>query len=161
MRLARPLSGVLLLLSIVATGCRAGEPAGSGAVTRAVDLIPVRIKTQKGMHLFHVEVARTPAEQQRGLMYRKSLAPDGGMIFFFDAPERAIFWMKNTYIPLDMLFIRADGSIARIAANTTPFSLEPVDAGEDVTAVIEIAGGRAAAVGIHEGDLVSWSAASG
>ena len=160
MRFTRPLGGVLLLLSLIATGCRA-EPVAPSTATRAVDVLPVRIKTQKGVSLFHVEVARTPAEQQRGLMYRKSLAPDGGMIFLFEAPERAVFWMKNTYIPLDLLFIRADGSIARIAANATPFSLEPIDAGEDVAAVIEIAGGRAAAAGIHEGDMVSWAAAPG
>jgi uncharacterized membrane protein (UPF0127 family) len=78
------------------------------------------------------------------------------MLFLFDPPQRASFWMKNTYIPLDMLFIRADGTIARIAANTVPRSLEPVDAGEVVAAVLEIAGGRAAAVGIRAGDQTSW-----
>jgi len=93
-------------------------------------------------------------------MYRTALAPDAGMIFPFDPPRPASFWMRNTYIPLDMLFIRADGTIAVIAANTTPLSLAPVESGEPVAAVLEIAGGQSAALGIHEGDRVSWKAAA-
>jgi uncharacterized protein len=89
-------------------------------------------------------------------MNRQSLAPNRGMVFPYDPPQFASFWMKNTLIPLDIIFIRADGTIARIAANTVPLSLEPVAAGEPVAAVLEIAGGRAADLGIREGDRVSW-----
>ena len=89
-------------------------------------------------------------------MFRRSLDPDRGMIFPYDPPQNVGFWMKNTLIPLDMIFIRADGHIARIAANTTPLSLETVPAGEPVAAVLEIAGGRAAELGIREGDSVEW-----
>src|SRR5690606_7146651 len=106
---------------------------------------------------FRVEVARTQEEQARGLMFRTSLPEDGGMIFPFDPPRPAGFWMKNTVIPLDMIFIRADGSIARIAEQTVPYSLQSVDSGEPVAAVLELAGGKAAAMGIAEGDLVSWA----
>jgi len=89
-------------------------------------------------------------------MHRQSLAPDAGMIFPYDPPQPASFWMKNTIIPLDIIFIRQDGTIARIAANTTPYSLEPVPSLEPVAAVLEIAGGRSAELGIAVGDRVSW-----
>ena len=82
------------------------------------------------------------------------------MIFPYDPPQDVGFWMKNTLIPLDMIFIRADGRIARIAARTRPHSLEPVLSGEPVAAVLEIRGGRAAELGIREGDRVEWSAMS-
>jgi uncharacterized membrane protein (UPF0127 family) len=78
------------------------------------------------------------------------------MIFPFDAPRDAAFWMKNTLIPLDMIFVRADGSIANIAANTVPLSLDPVPSDGPVKAVLEIAGGRAAELGIKPGDKVAW-----
>jgi uncharacterized protein len=105
---------------------------------------------------FKVEVAQTPEEQTRGLMFRESLAPNHGMIFPMDPPREASFWMRNTVIPLDMIFIRADGSIARIAAETVPYSLIPVSSGEPVAAVLEISGGQAAALGIAENDTVKW-----
>lgn len=107
-------------------------------------------------HRFTVEVARTVEEQAQGLMYRSSLAPDRGMIFPFETPRQASFWMKNTLIPLDMVFIRADGSIANIEANTVPLSLQPVYSDGEVTAVLEIAGGRSAELGIAPGDKVKW-----
>ncbi len=89
-------------------------------------------------------------------MNRQTLAPDRGMIFPYNPPVAASFWMKNTLIPLDMIFIRADGTVARIEANTAPLSLDPVVAGEPVAAVLELAGGRAAELGITAGARVSW-----
>ena len=89
-------------------------------------------------------------------MFRTSLPGNGGMIFPMDPPRPVSFWMKNTPLPLDMIFIRADGTIARIAAETVPYSLDIVESGEPVAAVLEIAGGGAAAAGIEEGDRVSW-----
>ena len=118
--------------------------------------VPLTVQSASGLHRFTVEVARTPDEQARGLMYRRSLADDRGMVFPYDPPRAVGFWMKNTYIPLDIIFIRADGRIARIAANTTPLSLEPVSSLEPISTVLEIRGGRAAELGIREGDLVSW-----
>jgi uncharacterized membrane protein (UPF0127 family) len=119
--------------------------------------VPLTIRSAKGKHLFRVAVAATPEEQERGLMFRRSLAADEGMIFPYDPPRDVAFWMKNTLIPLDMIFIRQDGHIARIAANTTPRSLDPVPAGEPVSAVLEIRGGRSAELAIREGDLVEWA----
>jgi uncharacterized protein len=107
-------------------------------------------------HRFTVEVARTPAEQAQGLMNRTSLPANCGMLFPFPKPKYASFWMKNTFIPLDMIFIRADGSIDRIAENTIPESLEPVVSGGEVAAVLELAGGTAARLGIDESAVVRW-----
>ena len=107
-------------------------------------------------HKFVVEVARSPAEQERGLMFRQTMATDRGMIFPYSPPQSVAFWMKNTMIPLDMIFIRGNGTIARIEANAVPLSEEPVPAGEPVAAVLELAGGRAAELGIAAGDTVAW-----
>ena len=89
-------------------------------------------------------------------MNRQSLAPDHGMIFPYDPPRDASFWMKNTLIPLDIIFIRPDRTIARIAAQTVPLSLDPVASLEPISAVLEIGGGRAAELGIQPGDRVAW-----
>ena len=122
-----------------------------------LEQVPLTITTgDHKTHRFTVEVAATPAEQEMGLMNRQSLAPDRGMIFPYAPPQAVSFWMKNTLIPLDMVFVRADGTIARIEANTAPLSLEPVPSGEPIGAVLEIAGGRAAELGIQPNDKVSW-----
>ena len=130
--LLRLLVSVLLLMS---AGCRA-EPqtmpaqASTTAFSPAgLELIPLEIRSGAATHRFTVEVARTPDEQARGLMYRQKLGPSEGMLFPFNPPRPASFWMKNTLIPLDLLFIRADGSIAEIAANATPLSLAPLAVG--------------------------------
>ena len=137
------------------------QPQSANAATessaqRGLRQVPLTIHSASGEHRFTVEVARTPAEQSMGLMYRESLGPRDGMIFPYDPPQEVGFWMKNTLIPLDMLFIRADGRIARIAARTRPLSLDSVVSGEPVAAVLELRGGRAAELGIRPGDRVSW-----
>ena len=88
-------------------------------------------------------------------MFRRTLAPDRGMIFPYDPPQDVAFWMRNTLIPLDMVFIRADGTIARITT-AKPLDETPVPSGEPIAAVLEIAGGRAAELKVKEGDKVSW-----
>ena len=118
--------------------------------------VPLTIRDGDTVHTFRVEVARSEEEQRQGLMFRTSLPADGGMIFPFEKPRFASFWMKNTLIPLDMIFLRADGSIDRIAENTIPESLEPVVSGGEVSAVLELAGGTAARLGIDEGATVTW-----
>jgi uncharacterized membrane protein (UPF0127 family) len=151
-----------LLLALAA--CRA-EPATNEAPAApaarvspaGMDLATLTVESGGRRHAFTVEIARTPAQQEHGLMERRALAPDAGMLFPFDPPAPASFWMRNTLIPLDMIFIRPDGTIARVAANTVPLSETPVGVEEPVTAVLELAGGRAAALGIREGDRVSWT----
>jgi uncharacterized membrane protein (UPF0127 family) len=119
--------------------------------------VPLIIHSASGEHRFTVEVAGTPEQQERGLMFRTSLAGDRGMIFPYDPPQEASFWMKNTLIPLDMVFIGADGRVVRVAANATPMSLDPIPSGAPVSGVLELRGGRAAELGIRKGDLVTWT----
>jgi uncharacterized membrane protein (UPF0127 family) len=112
--------------------------------------------------VFEVDLADTVPEQAQGLKFRTDIAPDGGMLFApypaeGGGPRAANFWMKDTPSPLDILFIRADGTIARIAENTVPFSEAPVPSEEPVAAVREIRGGRAGELGIAEGDRVRWT----
>ena len=107
-------------------------------------------------HLFRVELAQTAEEQRQGLMFRTDLAPDEGMLFPRNPPDVASFWMKNTPLPLDIVFVGTDRRIINIAANTTPYSLEPVMAAGITAAVLEIPGGRAAELGIAPGDAVEW-----
>uniref|UniRef100_UPI0034592656 DUF192 domain-containing protein n=1 Tax=uncultured Sphingomonas sp. TaxID=158754 RepID=UPI0034592656 len=119
--------------------------------------MPLTVTTAAGRtHRFTVEVARTREEQAQGLMNRQSVAPDAGMIFPRSPPSPASFWMKNTLVPLDIIFVRGDGTIANIEENTVPLSLEPVLSTEPVAAVLELAGGRSAELGIRAGDRVSW-----
>ncbi len=116
---------------------------------------PLAIVTQGGQrHAFQVEVVRNDADRAQGLMYRRSMAADRGMLFDFGRVEPVAMWMQNTYLPLDMLFIRADGSIARIAANAEPLSTRTIPSGEPVLAVLELNGGTAARLGIKAGDRV-------
>jgi uncharacterized membrane protein (UPF0127 family) len=118
-------------------------------------LIPLEIHSGGKTHRFTVEIARSADEQAYGLMNRRQLGPSEGMVFPFAPPRAASFWMKDTLIPLDMLFIRADGSVARIAT-AQPLTLEPVQVAEPVAAVLEIPGGRAATLGIGADARVTW-----
>ena len=127
-----------------------------GRSAAGLEQVPLTITSGGRTHRFTVEIARTEEEQATGLMNRSELAPNRGMIFPFDPPRDASFWMKNTLIPLDMIFVRADGSIANIAENTVPLSLEPEMSEGPVRAVLEIAGGRSAELGIKPGDKVAW-----
>jgi uncharacterized protein len=117
--------------------------------------VPLTISSANGVHRFTVDVAATPEQQETGLMFVRHLGPDRGMIFPYDPPQEVAFWMHNTLIPLDMVFIRPDGTIARIAT-AKPLDDTPVPSGEAIAAVLEIAGGRAAQLGIAPGDKVEW-----
>ena len=118
--------------------------------------IPLTITTPRRTLRFRAEVARTPEQQAKGLMFRRSLPADRGMLFPFDQLRVASFWMKNCLMPIDMIFVRADGTVARVGANAVPGSLDPVTSGEPVAAVFEIAGGQAARLGIDERARVAW-----
>ena len=112
------------------------------------------IETAKGEQVFKVEVVREEKERNRGLMYRKHLADNRGMLFDYDPAQDVAFWMKNTYIPLDIIFIGADGKIITIAANTTPLSLDRIPSNGVARGVLEINGGFAEKLGIKVGDRV-------
>lgn len=128
--------------------------AMAGAVY-AQALEALSIVTQAGQRqAFQVEVARNDADRAQGLMYRRSMAPDRGMLFDFGRVEPVSMWMQNTYLSLDMLFVRPDGTIARIAANTEPLSTRTIPSGEPVLAVLELNAGTAAKLGIKPGDRI-------
>jgi len=124
------------------------------AVAAAPRLEPLEIVTGKGVARFQVEIAATEAEQRKGLMFRKSLAPDRGMLFTYRKPQRAAFWMKNTLIPLDILYIGADGKILSMVRNARPHDETPLPSGGPILGVLEIAGGRAGQLGVLPGDRV-------
>jgi uncharacterized protein len=129
----------------------AGEtpPAQAAARSEALEIV-----TAKGRTRFQVEIAASPAEQARGLMFRKSLAADRGMLFVYAKPQPVAFWMKNTLIPLDIIFIAPDGRVLSIARNTQPYSTTPIPSGGRILGVLELAGGRAAQLGLLPGDRV-------
>lgn len=114
----------------------------------------VTIDTPNGAARFRVEVASETAARMRGLMYRTQMGPDAGMLFAFPGDHFQAFWMKNTILPLDMIFIRADGTISSVATHTVPYSEQPVMSQEPVRAVLEINAGRSDALGIRAGEKV-------
>lgn len=116
---------------------------------------PLVIETASGNEVsFDAEIADDDAERSRGLMFRRSIEEHEAMLFIWPAPYEVGMWMRNTYIPLDMLFIAADGEVVHIARETVPHSLDVVSAGRDVLAVLEIKGGAAGRLGIAPGDRV-------
>ncbi|MFB9952099.1 DUF192 domain-containing protein [Rhizobium puerariae] len=113
------------------------------------------IRTAGGQaYKFSIELAVTDAQRQHGLMYRKEMAPDHGMLFDFGQPRRVSMWMENTVLALDMLFIQGDGTISHIRENAVPFSRDIIDSQGPVKFVLEINAGRAKALGIAVGDKV-------
>jgi uncharacterized membrane protein (UPF0127 family) len=134
------------------------DPAGTLA---AQELQQLEIATKTGVQIFGVEMAVTPEEQAKGLMFRRELPEKQGMLFDFHREQPTSFWMKNTYIPLDMIFIRADGRILRIAENTVPLSEALVPSGGPVRAVLEVIAGTAKKLGIAPGDRVTHPIFSG
>ncbi len=118
---------------------------------------PLSIVSGTGVHNFTVELAVTPEQRARGLMFRQNLAADAGMLFDFGAPGKVAMWMKNTLISLDMIFIRSDGIIANISSDTVPMSLSPVPSNGPVRGVLELRAGTAARLGIRPGDRVRHS----
>lgn len=146
MRLTVALVSVLLF---VGAACAASNQPQLDLPTESIT-----IDSALGPQRFKVQLATDWPEQETGLMYRKQMPPNEGMLFDFHAPQMMSFWMKNTFIPLDIVFIRADGTISTIAANAKPLSLKSIKSAEPVQAVLEINGGRAAALHIREGAKV-------
>jgi uncharacterized membrane protein (UPF0127 family) len=139
----------------------AGAPSANAGTTRAsaenlakLPKAPLVIESAGKRLPFDVWVAATPERREQGLMFVTALPEKGGMLFLFPLPMNIAFWMKNTFIPLDLLFVRENGTIARIAENARPHDLSPLPAGEPVLAVLELAGGTAAKLGLRAGDRV-------
>ena len=139
-------------LSIVALLLLIGFLPPPAALAQAFE--PLTVVTRSGSHPFQVEVARNDADRSQGLMFRRSLAPDRGMLFDFGRVQPIAMWMQNTYVSLDMLFLRPDGTVARVAENTEPLSTDQISSGEPVSAVLEVVAGTARRLGIRAGDRV-------
>jgi hypothetical protein len=142
-----------LALCLGAVVVLAGAP-GRDVETTRLRIAPLTVVTANGAFHFKVEVADTDESRERGLMFRKSLGPDEGMLFDFKTPQPVAFWMKNTLIPLDMLFVGGDGHIIAIARQAPARSETPIPSGGDVLGVVELRGGRAAEIGAQVGDVV-------
>ena len=143
---------ILLAAVLALTGARAG------AQLQKFETSNLTITTAQGDQRFAIELALTAAQQEQGLMYRRELATDAGMLFIFPQTQPTAFWMKNTLIPLDMLFIAADGRVADIHERAVPLSEANIPAKMPVRAVLEVNGGTVARLGIKRGDLIHYSA---
>lgn len=158
-------SAILASFALAAAGCspQAATPTpqpqqalpGKHPIS-GLDVIPLTISQNGNIHTFRVEMARTEAEQEKGLMFRTAMGKDEGMLFPSAYPEARSFWMKNTVIPLDIVFIGTDHRISNIAANAVPYSETPINSAGETIAVLELNGGRAAELGFTPGALVSW-----
>jgi uncharacterized protein len=114
------------------------------------------LKTDSGPHNFSIELATTDQQRILGLMYRRALAADAGMLFLYDRPQPVAMWMKNTFISLDMIFIGPDGRVHRIERHTEPFSTEVIFSEGDVRGILEVNAGTADAIGLKAGDEVIY-----
>ncbi len=142
------------LISICALLLSAASVSLAAELPRDVVLVEAR----GSQYRFEVEVADEPGERAQGLMYRESLADNAGMLFLYPEPQPVQFWMRNTPLSLDIVFVRADGTIARIAENTVPMSEEMIPSGEPVLAVLEVKAGTMRQLGVTIGDRVRSAA---
>ena len=151
------LMGSLLLALCMAEGGAVVPVAGAAAQTEPLQTFstaPLDIVTRSGRHAFTVEIAETEAERAQGLMFRSRLAPDAGMLFIYPADRRLSMWMKNTLIPLDMLFVASNGKVVGIHERAVPHSLRPIASPVPARAVVELPGGTVGRLGIRVGDRV-------
>jgi uncharacterized membrane protein (UPF0127 family) len=163
MRWSLPIALVALAFGTAACSTQSAAPTPAPAAATparhpisGLEVIPLTISQNGKVHRFRVELARTPEQQEKGLMFRTAMGADEGMLFPSDEPARRSFWMKNTVIPLDIVFIGPDHMISNIAANAVPYSLDPIPSEGAAIAVLELNGGRAAQLGFTRGARVTW-----
>jgi uncharacterized membrane protein (UPF0127 family) len=145
-------AAMMAVLPVGLAGIASIAPATSALAQAALEKLV--IVTAKGPQPFEVEVMRTDEERAKGLMFRRYLPPDRGMLFDFKQTQPVMMWMKDTFIPLDMVFIRKDGTVSSVAENTEPHSTRTIASTEPVYAVLEVNAGTAARLGIKTGDRV-------
>lgn len=151
------LTAVVRLVLVVFVLAAAGAQPATAQQTFAASTMAIETAGAAKFR-FKIELAETQAQQAQGLMFRRQMAPDAGMLFIYPKPQVAAFWMKNTFIPLDMLFIAADGRIVHIHPNATPQSEATITTPQPVKAVLEINGGLAARLGVRVGDIARHAA---
>jgi uncharacterized protein len=143
LRLVRTAAAIFAALVL----CAVGQAHAAG-------FTPLTVETKGGPHAFQVEVASDDATRAQGLMYRRKLDADKGMLFDFGRDQPVSMWMQNTYVSLDMVFIRADGTVHRVEDHTTPLSTRSIESGVDVRYVLELPAGTADRIGIARGSKV-------
>lgn len=141
-----------LIALILSVPLDISQAAGTGTIV---------LKTETGDHNYDIEVATTDQDRAIGLMYRRSLPENSGMLFLYDRPQPAAMWMKNTFIPLDMIFIAPDGTVQRIETYTEPFSTRSIESGGHVVGVLELNAGQADKIGLKRGDKVIYPGMTG
>jgi len=146
--------GIVLALAGPAAAIPRMSPDACKGQPELKPLQPLQVVTDKATHRFQVEVADSAQEREYGLMCRKSLAADRGMLFIFPKADYQAFWMRNTLIPLDIVYIGADGKVVSIVRNARPLDESPLPSGGPALGVLELAGGRAAQIGLLPGDRV-------
>lgn len=151
----------LFLLALAAATLHPAAPAVSepavGRPQSGLKIIPLGIRTSDGkQHAYKVELAASPEQQAHGMMFRTKMAPQTGMLFPMQPPRSASFWMRNTLIPLDLVFIGTNGKVRNIIAGAVPKSEVPLNSVGPVAAVLELASGEAERIGLRPGDSVSW-----
>lgn len=145
------------LLALAALACvSAAATAASPALFPSLAQAKVTMTTASGEHEFDVWIAADDRSRERGLMHVRELPPDRGMLFVFEQPQPVAFWMKNTYLSLDLVFIDAGGRVLNIAADAEPHSLRPIPSRGDALAVLEVLAGTARRIGLQPGDRVSF-----
>lgn len=162
----KPVRALLFPLLLILPACspQAAETAPAPAEQQpsvhpvsGLQVVPLTVTPLGGKpHTFRVEVALTPAQQAQGLMFRTTMGPDEGMIFPYNPPQTVSFWMRNTVLSLDIIFIGVDGRVVNIAANATPYSEQSLPAAAPVSGVLELNAGRAKELGIVAGSKVAW-----
>ena|SRR5687768_3998712 len=148
-RLAPLFAGAALVAACAST------PARTPALFPSLQQARVQVTTASGVHEFGVWIAADDRSRERGLMHVRELPPGRGMLFLFEQPQPLAFWMKNTYISLDLIFIDPAGRVLNVAANTRPLSLDPIPSDGDAIAVLEVVGGTARSIGLQPGDRLT------
>lgn len=147
-------AGLALAVAAPAAAIPRMDPKACRGQPELKPLEPLQLITDRGVQKFQVEIADSPREREFGMMCRKSMAPNRGMLFIFDRPAPQAFWMRNTLIPLDIIYIGADGRVVSIVRNARPLDESPLPSAGPALAVLELAGGRAAQIGLLPGDRV-------
>ena len=143
----------LFAFAALVTAC-AGTLASTAALFSSLDQAQVTVSTSSGEHEFTVWIAADERSREQGLMYIRELPPDRGMLFLFERPQPVAFWMKDTYVSLDLVFIDPAGRVLNVAADAKPLSLMPIQSRGDALAVLELLAGTARKIGLQPGDRV-------
>ncbi|AKH43870.1 hypothetical protein FHS61_002723 [Altererythrobacter atlanticus] len=159
-----PFVAALLPMALILPACSPQAAENSPAPVAEIathpvsglEVVPLTVTSGGKTHEFRVEMARSAQAQAQGLMYREEMGPDEGMLFPYAQPRILSFWMKNTPLPLDLIFVGPDGKVINIIANAEPFSEKQLLSDAPASAVLELIGGRAAELGIVPGDEVKW-----